>query len=74
MRPGKNDPDRNFLCRDVRDRDVFREMPVIGDVRLNRQTFAEVFRSWLQKTEILPAATHDDQNCEDREAGLGKVS
>src|SRR4029077_6514746 len=69
LRPGKNDLDRNFLCNHVRDWDVLSGMPIIGDVRLQGQTLAEVFGRRLQETEILPAATQSSQGYEDRHAG-----
>lgn len=67
--PGKHDVDRNFLCSDVWDWDVLSSMPIIGDVRLQGHTLAEVFGRRLQETEILPVATHRRQGNEDRHAG-----
>ena len=38
--------------------DMLSETPIIGDVRLNGQTLAEVFRRRLQNTEVLPVTAH----------------
>src|SRR5690348_2460308 len=64
--PGEYDLDRNFLCRDVGDWNVLGGVPVIGRVRLQGQTLAEIFGLWLQETEILSAATPGDYGYDDR--------
>jgi len=44
------------------------EMPIIGDVWLNRQTLAEIFGVGLQRTEILAAAAKRGQSSQDGHA------
>jgi len=44
---------------------MLRSMPIIGDVWLNWQTFAEILGLGLQRTEILAAATKHCQSSED---------
>ena len=58
LRPGKNRLDGYLLRGLIGDWDVLGKMPVIGDVRLNGQALAEIFRFGLQETKVLPATTH----------------
>ena len=69
MRPGKNRVDGDLLRDHVGDGHMLRDMPIIGDVWLKRQTLAEIFGLGLQKTEILAAAAQRGQSREDGHAG-----
>lgn len=66
LRPGKDCLYRDLLWSDVRYGDVLGSVPIVKDVRLSWQTLAEIFRSRLQKPEILSTTTHHycgQQNC-----------
>jgi hypothetical protein len=69
LRPGENVVDRNVLSNPVSDRDMLGGVPIVSNVGLEGYAFAKVFGSWLQETEVLPVATHDDYCYEDRHPG-----
>lgn len=54
LRPAENGINANFLRRNSGNRNVFRQMPEIQNVRLNRQALAEVLRILLHNTELPP--------------------
>jgi len=56
LRPTQNSVDSDFLRGDVRDGYVFGDVTKVGNVRLNRQTLAEIFGSGLQNSVIASVA------------------
>ena len=73
LRPTKNGSHVDFLGGDIGNRDMFRYVAVIRDIRFEGQTLTEVLRRWLEYA-IAASITSNDEKRDKGDADTADIS
>jgi hypothetical protein len=73
LHPTKNSVHVDFLGGDIGNRDMFRYVAVVRDIRFEGQALAEVLRRWLEYA-IAASITSNDKKRDERDADIADIS